>query len=455
MKWRYLFWLQLKFKQFRTPIRTSYRRSLQVLRCRLNLTAQSTHLDEVQNCLNRNDAASALIHLAKARQQKNKIPRSAAFDVLAANGNVSEAYALYRGRKISELLKGALGSKYVNNIPELVKRSSGKNQKILILASDGPGDELHFGCYYKVLIGHFGSGVSFTCDPRLATLMRLSFPDNEFIPVNRLHRFWETANFKKLRVAEALPKLRLYCALDDSIWMQRQNYDSVCLLLDLLTDLVPRDGLTPIGSYLAADPTFAKNLWRQWDLADHFTVGLSWRSTFTNKSRIADHFAIEECKVLFDLKGVKFLILQAKLKDFERKWLMTHYPDRVVFTNDLDVYDDLPGLASAISQVDMVISTGNYVVEMAAALGRPSAILSNNPSHRYRRNPNTKVDLMFPTLLHCEGDHFGDKAGILRAAANHLINVQMKTAKRTALNLQVQTKDRRIAGCKFEIKKSR
>jgi hypothetical protein len=53
-----------------------------------------------------------------------------------------------------------------------------------VIAQDGPGDEISMSATYPQLLA-VSERVIATCDPRLASLLRRSFPDVEFVPTYR------------------------------------------------------------------------------------------------------------------------------------------------------------------------------------------------------------------------------------------------------------------------------
>ncbi|MBB6254652.1 tetratricopeptide repeat protein [Nitrospirillum iridis] len=100
-------------------------------------------------------------------------------------------------------------------------------------------------------------------------------------------------------------------------------------------------------------------------------VGLCWRSRLATRDRKASYLSAPDLAPLIAVPGIQWVNLQAGLEPaesavFDRLGRCLHRWD------DLDLVDDLEGLAALSAQLDLVISAPTAVAEMAAAVGTPT-----------------------------------------------------------------------------------
>ncbi|PWC33979.1 tetratricopeptide repeat protein [Azospirillum sp. TSO35-2] len=99
-------------------------------------------------------------------------------------------------------------------------------------------------------------------------------------------------------------------------------------------------------------------------------VGLCWRSRFRNATRDASYAPLADWAPILALPGLRLVNLQydeceAELAEAEARFGVTiHRPP-------LDLMNDLDGAAALTAALDLVISAGTSVAEMAGALGVP------------------------------------------------------------------------------------
>ena len=341
------------------------------------------------------------------------------FGIYAGCGELNQAFMAYRNFGISKVLKRHLGEHLVQSLSQLSQMHN--SAKLLVLASGGPGDEIRFASFYKKLLKRVSGRAAFTCDPRLLTMMARAFPDTEMIPVDRLHRLWDEGNRSKLKSARLLPSLSLYRVFDDRLWSKRKHYGGVLLATDALGDLIEEAHSFDGAPFLNAETTLVQD-WRNRLLgrADKMLVGLCWRSAFLNKQRNVHYMDIDELTPIMETAGCKFVILQSQITGFERAWLHGRYSDRVVFFEDIDLFNDFEGLSALLANIDLLMAPATYIVELAGALGVKSLMLSNSTGNFYRRHPATKQDYWFSSIEHVEAANIGDKSGLIAEAAAKL-----------------------------------
>ena len=100
------------------------------------------------------------------------------------------------------------------------------------------------------------------------------------------------------------------------------------------------------------------------------TIGLCWRSSLRSTLRDANYAPLSDWAPILTLPGLRFINLQyddceAELADAEHRFGITiHRPP-------LDLKNDLDGAAALTAALDLVISAGTSVAEMAGAPGLP------------------------------------------------------------------------------------
>jgi hypothetical protein len=107
-------------------------------------------------------------------------------------------------------------------------------------------------------------------------------------------------------------------------------------------------------------------------------VGLAWAGNPGHASDISRSMKFSDIDRLFDIPGVTFFNLQVPARDLQpRASLVNH-------TEELVTFDDTAGL---IDQMDLVISVDTSIAHLAAALGKPTWVVTSfRPEWRWGRN---------------------------------------------------------------------
>lgn len=211
---------------------------------------------------------------------------------------------------------------------------------LLVWREQGVGDELMFSACYPDLIAR-ADRVILECEPRMVALFARSFPQALVRAATE-----EPADADCHVPAGSLP-LRLGWGLA---------------------------GFPARNSWLRADDAAVKR-WREWldGLGGDdcpLTVGLCWRSSLRGALRDANYVPLGDWTPILTLPGLRLINLQyddceAELIEAERRFgIAIHRPP-------LDLRNDLDGAAALTAALDLVISAGTSVAEMAGALGVP------------------------------------------------------------------------------------
>ncbi|PWC71745.1 tetratricopeptide repeat protein [Azospirillum sp. TSH58] len=214
--------------------------------------------------------------------------------------------------------------------------------RLLVWAEQGIGDEILFAGCLDELIAQ-AAAVVVECDRRLVPLFARSFPLAEWRP------------------APADPEAP--CA----------GVDRHVAMGSLPRWLRPRfDRFPSRPSFLTADPERAAR-WRERvdALGPGLKVGIAWRSGLMTAERRGAYAPLDAWGPVFALPGVVFVTLQygdcaTEIAEAERRFGVTIHR-----WGDLDLKDDLEGVAALMTVLDLVITPASSVGELAGALGVP------------------------------------------------------------------------------------
>jgi hypothetical protein len=125
-------------------------------------------------------------------------------------------------------------------------------------------------------------------------------------------------------------------------------------------------------SYIKADPHRVGLLKKELGLDGKRVIGLSWAST---APIIGEHksVALEGFKTLFDIPNTKFINLQY---GDAQKAAEGFHPNLI--TTHIDTFLDLENVAALMELCDVIVSPSNANVHLAAAMGKPVALLDAN-----------------------------------------------------------------------------
>ncbi|MBK3732068.1 tetratricopeptide repeat protein [Azospirillum brasilense] len=221
-----------------------------------------------------------------------------------------------------------------------------RGRRLLVWPEQGLGDEILFASVFGDLKDSGGT-VVLECDPRLVTLYARAFP-------------WAT-----VRAESVAPD-------------GRERFDPPDCDLQIAAGPLPalrRDRLERFPSrpaFLTADPERAA-VWRARveALGPGLKVGISWRSQIVTAHREGAYTRITDWLPLLEVPGVHVVNLQygdcaAELASIEPSGVR-----RVHRWDDLDLKNDLEGVAALMAALDLVILPATAAGELAGALGVP------------------------------------------------------------------------------------
>ena len=296
------------------------------------------------------------------------------FQYYATIGNFDKAFSLYYLSRPSHFLD----RKYNKRWEALQKNF--KEEKAVVLSVGGPGDELRFSSFYKTFLNTFRKdSLIITCEPRLESILKRSFPEITFYP---LQRFRLENPFDTYSSRDKVASKELASICDNSLLSHVQTSQKIYQVTELIHKLHKIHSIEN-EALIKVDPNLDL-YWKNF-LSDRSkkNVGLSWRSGLLSNARNHHYLTLKEASQLFKQKDIKFYVLQYELHLSEIE-ILKQYANVEIITN-LDQKDDFENTAAFIKNLDLVISPCTTTAELSGALGKSTWMFSNSPMNNYRR----------------------------------------------------------------------
>ena len=108
-------------------------------------------------------------------------------------------------------------------------------------------------------------------------------------------------------------------------------------------------------------------------------VGLSWRGGRRTYNREPHYFQLTQWLPLLQDPDLCFVNLQYAMRDDELDFLRATLGERFIEFPDLDLFDDMEGIAALCSCVDLVVAICTSVLELTCAVGTHCLYLMRSP----------------------------------------------------------------------------
>lgn len=258
--------------------------------------------------------------------------------LLMALGRLEEGWPLYTARKSMERSdpRGKVLSALLPDWDGVVR----EGQRLLVWGEQGVGDQVIYAIMLPELMAR-GVALRFACDPRLVELFRRSFPMLDVVPAieGRLPELTKTAD------------------------VQIGLGDVGALLRQTLADFPPP------RAYLRPDPDLVAEFRARYQShGAKLVVGLSWRSKnqFYGRYKSID---LQDWLPLLQNRDVLFVDMQYGDTAAERAALQDKYGITILHDDSVDAMKDLDRYVAQAAALDLMISTSNTGLHMAAAAG--------------------------------------------------------------------------------------
>lgn len=232
--------------------------------------------------------------------------------------------------------------------PEAASGESLAGRHVLVFAEQGLGDEILFSTCLPDLLAE-ARAVTLECDPRLVPLYARSFPGVRLIGSRRSGLDWERL---AADIDVKLPLGELACRYRPRL------------------DAFPPQPALPLRAGADAVRYWQQRLHAVFDAG--VTVGLVWRSGLraANRTNLYPPLA-GLARTLAARAQLRVVVLQhdaepAELEALTAAGVPWWRPE------DLDLRDDLDGLAALLTALDLTLGAATATTELAGALGRPA-----------------------------------------------------------------------------------
>ncbi len=323
-------------------------------------------------------------------------------------GRVRDAFLEARARGLTYAMREDVNGKYVRCLSTLAKAESS-----VVIADYGIGDEIRFASIYPDLSAKC-SNLTITCEPRLHSLLKRSFPEVHFLPVTRwrgemIVRNPETrAGVTSRRLTPVFSKAALDAA---------ENAGAFTSIFEMLADTRPRlSSFGKVRSYLVPDERHVAK-WAKRIPRNGSNIALSWRSVLNGARRDINYLCAADLAPLADVDGT-FWIFQTAVETDELEILKSVLPNvRVI--RGLDLMDDFEGMAGFLANMDAVVAPGNTTAELAGALGVPTVLFGRTEGSKWRAYADGR-DVWHKSVLNVFGDPLNDPEATAIAIAGGL-----------------------------------
>lgn len=304
-------------------------------------------------------------------------------------------------------------------------------KSVVALSTLGVGDEIRYTCVYPRLLSG-AKDVWLTCDPRLAGLMTRSFPEFNIMPVTREFPGVKARRLDERTLAQSIATRKI---VTDEVVEIGRSVDMFLRPINLFeADAFGNHLLhqSPQEPVLIPDPTRAQ------EFNDHLkeqangrkVIGLSWRGGRLTYSRNVHYFDIKQWQPILENSDACFVNLQYAIEEEELDWLREVLGERFIEFPDLDLFDDMEGIAALCSQLDLSIAICTSVLELGCGVGTPTLYLMRSPqaTHTVRLNGNldrfgTQQDSVWSSCRILPRINMDDKT-LIDMASEYVQNIQ-------------------------------
>jgi tetratricopeptide (TPR) repeat protein len=244
-------------------------------------------------------------------------------------------------------VKSNVSKKLDTKIPNWDGRTDNNKIKILFWAEQGIGDEIFYFGILKNLT-EIKSKITLSADVRLHTLFKRSMPEVEFIDRNNID---VECNENSFDYQAPIGDIGLMCSVNSALKHKKPKPFFII------------NKLNKTGSIKINKKFNHKAL-----------CGISWKSANQNigSSKSLD---LIELSPLLIIEGVEFVSLQYGSTKDEINFVEKKIGKKIHTVEELDIYNDIDGLVSLISDCDFIVTTSNITAHLAGSIGKKGIVL--------------------------------------------------------------------------------
>ncbi len=268
--------------------------------------------------------------------------------VLLAGGKLAEGWAAYSARNDLALSSAAI---YELDLPRWDGTAPLEGRRLLLLAEQGLGDEIAFMGMMDDAIDLVGPNgrITLCADKRLRPLIERSWPCVTAIG----HKTQQTMG-RRHRWPDPSVEADLWAPLGDLLPKLRSEIGAFNQ---------PKGFLKPCPERLAH--------WRAWlsSLPGESKIGMAWRSHKMSDERGRNFAPLSAWGPILARPNTSFISLQYGDTSLERAELLERFGVVVYQPPDLDLFNDLEGLAALSAALDLGIGGSNASTNLLGAVG--------------------------------------------------------------------------------------
>ncbi|WP_147273073.1 hypothetical protein [Billgrantia montanilacus] len=270
----------------------------------------------------------------------------------------------------------ALKSHYGNRFLNYERLNDKSGSTIFLIGDEGVGDEVRTAQFYTAL-SSFYRKVIVSCDPRLLDIFNKSFPDIQFIPVDRLKNL--SGNFsveKSVRLNGFGEKISKYLTEDCRYYLN--SSDLITFGQNVFFNYVLGDILRPKeGPYLRL-PNYKNVIPNN----DKLKIGILWRSHIRTGARKMMYLDVNDFAPLLKIDGVELWSIQHSMDEDEIEYCLNN---GIRTINDIDMFNDFQAFGNYLCDLDLLVGISSLPIELGAALGIETWMLGFSPENYFLR----------------------------------------------------------------------
>lgn len=270
--------------------------------------------------------------------------------------------------------------------PEKFKKSLSavdKSSTLHILNSWGPGDDVRFSVVVDMLISRGYGSIVLHTEPRLVPLLSLLYPE---ISIDGTYRSKQLSHHNISHFDKLYPQ-NLHHVFDNEFFSKIGEISQFTLVTNLLHELL-------VGHMAFNDQRKLSNLNNSFSEAiDDFIsslgdnkviVGISWRSMVSQGVRGQDNFSISDVQDV--VEGMEDLVLVCLQYDnCEMEVTSFNQSSKVkMHVPPIDQMNDFSSVVYLMNKLDLIICTGNSVLEFSGCSTTETLAVLLDPVHSYR-----------------------------------------------------------------------
>ncbi|WBA07879.1 hypothetical protein [Salinivibrio kushneri] len=281
-------------------------------------------------------------------------------------------------RDMSALLDRLYPTKFKQSLSDV-----DKSERLHILNSWGPGDDLRFSIVIDVMISLGYKLIIFHTEPRLVPLLSSLYPE---VSVEGTYRS-KTLSYDNFSHFDKVSPQKLHHVLDNDFFEKIGEISQFTLITNLLHDVL----LKPVTfsekrklSVLNKSCSNTINEFFSGFKSNQLIVGISWRSMNDHGVRGKDYLSITDVVDIFEgFDNIVLISLQYDNCEKEVRYFNQASNVRM-YIPPIDQMNDFSSVVTLMNQLNLIICTGNSVLEFAGCSATETLAVLLDPVQTYR-----------------------------------------------------------------------